>query len=223
MSFIKLQGNPSGTGIFTIVSPTTDIDRTLTLPDTTGTVVGTSNTATTLTNKTLGAGLVMAASVVTSTSAVATTSGTVVTIATGLPSWPIRVSVVLYNVSTNGTSVPLLQFGTGSTPTYVTTGYASGADTYTSNVGPVTASTAGFLLGRVSAAAYQFNVIYTFMRLSASANTWIGSMRGATSGSNTLTFGGGRITLDEPLTAIRLTTVGGANTFDLGSVNILYG
>ena len=50
MSLIKLQGNPSGTGAFTIAAPNGNTDRTLTLPDATGTVVtadGSGNIATT--------------------------------------------------------------------------------------------------------------------------------------------------------------------------------
>lgn len=39
MSQIKVQGNASGTGIFTIASPNSNTDRTLTLPDQTGTVL----------------------------------------------------------------------------------------------------------------------------------------------------------------------------------------
>lgn len=38
MSLVKVQGNASGTGIFTIASPNSNTDRTLTLPDATGTV-----------------------------------------------------------------------------------------------------------------------------------------------------------------------------------------
>ena len=38
MSLIKLQGNASGTGALTIAAPNTNTDRTLTLPDATGTV-----------------------------------------------------------------------------------------------------------------------------------------------------------------------------------------
>jgi hypothetical protein len=38
MSVVKVQGNASGTGIFTIAAPATNTDRTLTLPDATGTV-----------------------------------------------------------------------------------------------------------------------------------------------------------------------------------------
>jgi len=38
MSLVKVQGNASGTGIFTIASPTGNTDRTLTLPDASGTL-----------------------------------------------------------------------------------------------------------------------------------------------------------------------------------------
>lgn len=39
MSKVQLQGNVSGTGIFTIASPNSNINRTLTLPDNTGTLL----------------------------------------------------------------------------------------------------------------------------------------------------------------------------------------
>ncbi len=38
MSSVKVQGNPSGTGIFTIASPNSNNNQTLTLPDLTGTI-----------------------------------------------------------------------------------------------------------------------------------------------------------------------------------------
>jgi hypothetical protein len=38
MSVVKVQSNASGTGIFTIAAPATNTDRTLTLPDATGTI-----------------------------------------------------------------------------------------------------------------------------------------------------------------------------------------
>ena len=52
MSKISLASNGSGTGIFTIASPATNTNRTLTLPDTTGTLFD-STGATTLTNLTV--------------------------------------------------------------------------------------------------------------------------------------------------------------------------
>jgi hypothetical protein len=44
MSLVKIQGNVSGTGTLTIAAPNTNTDRTLTLPDATGTVVTKSST-----------------------------------------------------------------------------------------------------------------------------------------------------------------------------------
>lgn len=38
MSVVKIQGNASGTGIFTIAAPNSNTDRTLTLPDAAGTI-----------------------------------------------------------------------------------------------------------------------------------------------------------------------------------------
>lgn len=45
MSKVQLQGNASGTGIFTIASPNSNTDRTLTLPDSTGTLLNNSSNA----------------------------------------------------------------------------------------------------------------------------------------------------------------------------------
>lgn len=39
MSSIKLESNPSGTGVFTLASPNSNTNRTLTLPDNTGTIL----------------------------------------------------------------------------------------------------------------------------------------------------------------------------------------
>jgi hypothetical protein len=44
MSKIALSGNASGTGTLTIAAPNTDTDRTLTLPDNTGTIITTGST-----------------------------------------------------------------------------------------------------------------------------------------------------------------------------------
>jgi hypothetical protein len=52
MSQVTLQGNASGTGIFTVAAPNSNTNRTLTLPDATGTVVTTDATQT-LTNKSI--------------------------------------------------------------------------------------------------------------------------------------------------------------------------
>lgn len=46
MSKVQLQGNVNGTGIFTIASPNSNTDRTLTLPDNTGTILTNASTIT---------------------------------------------------------------------------------------------------------------------------------------------------------------------------------
>lgn len=55
MSVVKVQGNASGTGILTIAAPATNTDRTLTLPDATGTLLAggspSASTTNTVTNK----------------------------------------------------------------------------------------------------------------------------------------------------------------------------
>ena len=50
MSQVRVSGNASGTGVFTIASPNSNNNRTLTIPDATTTIVGTDATQS-LTNK----------------------------------------------------------------------------------------------------------------------------------------------------------------------------
>ena len=55
MAKVKIQGHASGTGILTVTAPNTSTDRTITLPDSTGTLVETSTTDA-LTTRVNGAG-----------------------------------------------------------------------------------------------------------------------------------------------------------------------
>jgi hypothetical protein len=150
----------------------------------------------------------------------ATTSGTIINFATSIPDWVSRVTVMLYGVSTNSTSRPMLQFGTGSTPTYVTSGYATTSDNYSTTAGPASTSTAGFVCGSTSTAASSWYVTYTFTSLGS--NKWMGVVGGSTASGAGVVLGGGYITLGAPLTAIRLTTPSGTDVFDAGSINYIY-
>lgn len=140
-----------------------------------------------------------------------TTSGTSIDF-TGIPSWVKRVTVVLNGVSTNGTSTNQIQIGSGS---FTTSGYASSAATNGTSLG-------SFLTGfptSVNATAAELRSGIITIALVGS-NTWVASGTGGPAGfcaaiTGTVTLGG---TLDR----IRLTTVGGTDTFDAGSVNILY-
>ena len=146
--------------------------------------------------------------------AIASTSGTAIDF-TSIPSWVKRVTVMFSAVSTNGSSNLQIQIGAGSV---TTSGYTSSAWTAnTSNSGTVTT---GYILTATNAAATTFYGNITIS--SFGSNTWIEShsLGGSTSGYNSV--GGGTIALGGTLDRIRITTVNGTDTFDAGSINILY-
>ena len=115
MSKIALSGNASGTGTLTIAAPNTSTDRTLTLPDATGTILTSASTAN------FPAGAVLQVVSVTKTDTFSTTSTSYVDI-TGLsasitPSSTNSKILVLTNISINsqnahGGGMLLLRNGT---------------------------------------------------------------------------------------------------------------
>jgi hypothetical protein len=215
MSLVKIQGNASGTGEFTIAAPNSNTNRTLTLPDATGTVVTDSATQT-LTNKTLGSGLVAGASLITSGTSVASTSGTSIDF-TGIPSWVKRITILLHRVSTTGT-VPLL-YQLGTSGGIVTTGYVS-SGTYQGAGSGGTQSTSGMLNaagGAVTDTSVGLTTICNF-----SGNTWVSCSVSGDGNADYSKTAGGSVTLSGTLDRIRITTTTGTPTFDAGSINILY-
>jgi len=149
-----------------------------------------------------------------------TTSGTSVVLTTAIPSWAKRITVNFYGISLNGTQLPLIQFGTGATPTWATSGYDSSSDNYATTAGPVVGSTAGFLIGSTTSAAQVHNGAYTFTLVGS--NKWVGTMNGNLAGGGSVLFGGGRVSLSGEVTAIRLFSNGGTNTYDAGSASVMY-
>ena len=151
---------------------------------------------------------------ITSSTAVASTSGTSIDF-TGIPSWVKRITVMLSGVSTNGTSIPQIQLGDSGG--VEVTGYVSGA--FTSNTNNST-STTGFLLGGASTAAYirSGNAQICLM----GSNLWSFSYAGGVTVSTSGEVSGGNKTTTGTLDRVRITTVNGTDTFDAGSINILY-
>jgi hypothetical protein len=150
--------------------------------------------------------------------AVASTSGTSIDF-TGLPSWVKKITVMLSGVSVSSTSSILVQLGTGATPTYTITGYAGGGVRFGTSTLGAASFTTGFGLNNASAAALIGGSITI---TNVTGNTW--SASGTAGSADTGTFvmvTGGSIALAAALTAVRITT-NGADTFDAGSVNILY-
>jgi hypothetical protein len=148
------------------------------------------------------------------------TSGTSIDF-TGIPSWVKRITVMFNGVSTSGASNQQIQLGTGSTPTYINSGYLGScggagngstivAANFTAGFGLTTATAGtGFMHGGVSI-------------VNVTGNTWVAfGITGRSDVTNTFMIGGS-VPLAAALTAVRITTVNGTDTFDAGSINILY-
>ena len=150
--------------------------------------------------------------------AVASTSGTSIDF-TGIPSSAKRIKVMLKGVSLSGTA--LIRFRLGTSGGVVTTGYLGagsiiGAGTGTAN------QNAGFDVYHNSpSAASIYHGAIDFALVEASSNSW--AAHGVFSlSSAAITFTtAGSLALSSALTSVRVTT-SGADTFDAGTINILY-
>ena len=138
----------------------------------------------------------------------ATTSGTSITFSS-IPSWVKRITVMLNGVSTNSTSNYQIQIGAGSV---TNTGYVSGCGAATSTTGFVIAS------NFTAATTQSGSAVLTTL----GSNVWVNTSVTGASGGNAPTAGTGYITLSGTLDRVVVTTVNGTDTFDAGSINILY-
>jgi hypothetical protein len=147
----------------------------------------------------------------------ATTSGTSIDF-TSIPSWVKRITVMLNGVSTNGTSQTQIQVGAGS---FVTSGYIGAAAVLVNGntVGATTNSTGLKTDGYGAAVDTRYG---TYFLTNISGNTWMFMGNGNTLGNDNVAVVAGQISLAGSLDRVRLTTVNGTDTFDAGSVNIMY-
>jgi hypothetical protein len=153
----------------------------------------------------------------------ASTSGTSIDF-TSIPSWVKRVTVMFSGVSTSGTSNVLVQLGTSSGVT--TTGYVSEGVTFNSGTANTGAEiTAGFPAEvhnpYVTAAGLRSG---SFTITNLTSNTWVSTCTMGISWASgpSASFSAGRISLSATLDRVRITTVNGTDTFDAGTINILY-
>lgn len=137
---------------------------------------------------------------------------------TGIPNWVNRITVMLDGVSTNGSSPVGLQLGSGS---YATSGYAGatfgslGSD----NTGTRLLSVMAEMNDSQLSTAIR-NGAFVITRLQS--NTWI--IFGNFAQTNTARFFSlsCSVTLSGTLDRLRITTVNGVDTFDAGTINIMY-
>jgi len=148
---------------------------------------------------------------ITQGTAVASTSGTSIDF-TGIPAWAKKITVMLNGVSTSGTSPIQIQIGAGSV---TTTGYVGSCNVSTTNTNYVS----GFVAqANLAAPTVSYGII---ILTNISGNSWLES--GVVSAaSNANTTGAGGLTLGGTLDRVRITTTNGTDTFDAGSINIMY-
>lgn len=152
---------------------------------------------------------------ITQGTAVASTSGTSIDF-TGIPSWVKRVTVMFNGVSTNGTANPLIQIGSGSVQT---TGYSSVSANLQAAGATISATTGFIIYQNYAPSAVMGSIVLTLI----GSNIWAasgvtGTVVGVVVGYTTA----GNVTLSGALDRVRITTVGGTDTFDAGSINIMY-
>jgi hypothetical protein len=150
---------------------------------------------------------------------IATTSGTSHDF-TSIPSTVKRITVMISGVSTNGTSIPIIQIGDSGG--VETSGY-SGAAFAVQGGSSEAALSSGVLLNSTSSTAA--NISHgqcVFNLLDPATNTWTFSGNISLSNAVRGIVVSGSKSLSATLDRIRLTTVNGTDTFDAGSINILY-
>jgi hypothetical protein len=142
-------------------------------------------------------------------------SGSTIDLSTSLPSWVKRITVMFSDISLSGTDNILVQIGAGS---FTTSGYTSTTALFTTGgTTNATSSTAGFImLAGAASDAISGHVVLT----NVSSNIWVatGTYRRSTT---VMAFTAGTVSLSGTLERVR-ATVTGSNTFDAGTINILY-
>jgi hypothetical protein len=195
----------ASTGSVEIVAPATALNYTATLPTGSGTLVVNN------VNSSIVSGTVQPS-----------TAGTSIDF-TSIPSWVKRITVMFNGVSLSGTAYMQVQLGDSGG--IENTGY-TGSVTILGNggTGVSTALSAGFQTENFTYWVAASTRMGMMTITNVSGNIWTANWAlGATGTSPAANaFGGGVKTLSDVLTQVRVTTTNGTDTFDAGSINILY-
>ena len=132
---------------------------------------------------------------------------------TGIPPWAERITVMFNAVSLSGTDFILVQIGSGSLST---SGYTSSGSSGTSAVASTTGRTDGFM---IRTAAGGDSVTGAMVIQNITSTIWVSNH---TCGGSGFFIGGGiSPSLSGALDRVSVTR-SGTNTFDAGTINILY-
>lgn len=211
---------PDGNSTLVDLSSTQTLTgKTLTSPTITGpTISGATLTTTTLTSPTISGAVMssMASSVLTSGTSQATTSGTSITFSS-IPSWAKRITVMFNGVSASSTGNFLVQIGSGST---TTTGYVGGVVTANagSTNGAITAFSTAFVINNTLSATDLQSGIVTLVNVTG--NIWVQAGTITNNAGSRASTSAGNLTLSGVLDRVVISASG--DTFDAGSINILY-
>jgi uncharacterized protein YaiE (UPF0345 family) len=154
--------------------------------------------------------------VITSGTAVASTSGTSIDF-TNIPSWVKRITVMFSGVSVSGTSSIIIQLGDSGG--VENTGYLASASIIGASTVLSSSHTTGFGIRNVTAATV---VSGAYTITNHNGDTWLLFGVGSDNAVPATFPSAGSKALSATLDRIRITTVNGTDTFDAGSINILY-
>ena len=156
----------------------------------------------------------------TSGTVTASTSGSTIDY-TSIPSWVKRITVMFSAVSTSGSSYPLIQIGTSGG--LQNTGYVSDCGGTVTGSGALAGpnATTGYIVFNAGNASASLTGSVVLNLVDSATGLWVanGVARWTSQGVG---YNGGTKTLSGTLDRIRITTVNGTDTFDAGSINILY-
>jgi hypothetical protein len=147
--------------------------------------------------------------------AVASTSGATIDF-TGIPAGTKKITISYVGVSTTGTSIPMVQIGDSGgieTSAYLGAGTRIKTDV-------ILAFTTGFGHHNDWGDGVIFHGTTVLVLVDASTFTWVGTAM--VSSPTNVGAGSGSKSLSAELTQVRITTVGGSDTFDAGKINIQY-
>jgi len=147
----------------------------------------------------------------------ASTSGTSINF-TGIPATAKRITIMFNAVRTNGTSPVTIQLGDAGG--FETSGYNGTC----ANIGTSASIYANLSVGfntqqQTSASVVQYGMM-TLSRITG--NTWTAVSNMGRSDNTFFGLSSGAKALSDVITQVRITTVGGVDTFNAGTINIMY-